>query len=83
MNTKPPQSRTNHDNVLANGGTLTPSEAALVLRVRARTLVRWEALGVICPHRTPGGHRRYTLPELLAIFDRRLSVVGVLAERKG
>jgi excisionase family DNA binding protein len=38
---------------------LTPAEAARRLSVTVDTLRRWEREGLICPHRTPGGHRRY------------------------
>lgn len=38
---------------------LTPREAARVLGVDPKTLVRWEAEGRLMSLRTLGGHRRY------------------------
>lgn len=44
---------------------LTPQEAADLLGVSTRTLLRWEEKGKITPRRTEGGHRRYDIYELL------------------
>jgi excisionase family DNA binding protein len=45
---------------------LTAREAAEYLRVSLSTLYRMEQNGRLTPLRTPGGHRRYTLPMLNA-----------------
>jgi excisionase family DNA binding protein len=45
---------------------LTAREAAKYLRVSLSTLYRMEQVGQLIPLRTPGGHRRYTLPMLNA-----------------
>lgn len=44
---------------------LTPQQAAALLGVSTRTLLRWEDQGKIKPIRTAGGHRRYDVSELL------------------
>jgi excisionase family DNA binding protein len=44
---------------------LTPQEAADLLGVATRTLLRWEEKGKITPRRTEGGHRRYDIYDLL------------------
>jgi excisionase family DNA binding protein len=45
---------------------LTAREAASYLRVSLSTLYRMEQIGQLTPLRTPGGHRRYTIPILNA-----------------
>lgn len=45
--------------------SLTPKQAAELLGVSVRTLHRWESDGKIVSRRTPGGHRRYEVAELL------------------
>ena len=45
---------------------LTITEAAKLLGVSTRTLLRWEEKGKITSIRTPGGHRRYDSAKLLA-----------------
>jgi excisionase family DNA binding protein len=45
---------------------LTAREAANYLRVSLSTLYRMEQIGQLTPLRTPGGHRRYTVPMLNA-----------------
>jgi putative resolvase len=47
---------------------LNPRQAASLLGVCTKTLLRWEAAGLLKPHRTPGGHRRYVLAELSALL---------------
>lgn len=56
---------------------LTAREAASYLRVSLSTLYRMEQVGQLTPLRTPGGHRRYTVPILnacLAPSGREISV---------
>ncbi len=48
------------------------SEAARMLGVSIDTLRRREAAGKIKVERTPGGHRRYDLNQLLGIARNRL-----------
>ncbi len=55
---------------------LNAREAAAYLRVSLSTLHRMERRGQLCSLRTPGGHRRYTLPMLNAC----LTVVDPLDE---
>jgi len=46
---------------------LTPREAARMLGVRVPTLAWWARTGALKPAvRTPGGHRRYRLADVLA-----------------
>lgn len=40
------------------------SKAAKILGVSPTTLYRYEKKGLLKPHRTPGGHRRYNLGQL-------------------
>ena len=44
---------------------LTVQEAATVMGVSKRTLRKYDRLGVLPSQRTPGGHRRYDLEQLL------------------
>ena len=53
-----------------DGILLAPSEAARVLGVSTRTLIRWEAAELLIAVRTVGNHRRYRLSDLEAIRDR-------------
>lgn len=46
---------------------LSISEAAKLKGVSASTLRRWEAEGKLVSERTPTGHRRYDLSQLLGI----------------
>lgn len=41
-------------------GVLTAKQAAARLSIDVRTLDRWQAAGLIRPHYTPGGHRRFS-----------------------
>lgn len=43
---------------------LTIAQAAEFLKVSPDTLRRWEDKGIVAPHRTKGGSRRYTLLDL-------------------
>jgi len=45
--------------------SLTPKQAADLLGVTVRTLHRWEVDGKLKPFRTEGGHRRYSVSDLL------------------
>ena len=46
------------------------SQVAYLLGVSATSLRRWDAEGILIPtFRTPGGHRRYKLTEVLALRD--------------
>jgi putative resolvase len=47
------------------------SEAARILGVSVDTLRRWEAAGKIQVERTPGGHRRYDLDQILGLARNR------------
>ncbi|WP_413172133.1 IS607 family transposase [Anabaena azotica] len=46
---------------------LTISEAANLKGVSVSTLRRWESEGKLIPERTPNGHRRYDLAQLLGV----------------
>lgn len=51
---------------------LTIAQAAKLLKVSPDTLRRWEQRGIITPHRTKGGSRRYTLIDLqIAKLNKR------------
>jgi excisionase family DNA binding protein len=43
---------------------VSSSQAAELLGVSTRTLLRWEEQGKLKPIRTEGGHRRYDVSEL-------------------
>ncbi|GMR19001.1 MAG: hypothetical protein BMS9Abin34_125 [Patescibacteria group bacterium] len=49
----------------------TISEAARVLGVHPSTLRLWENHGLVTPHRTPGGDRRYTLGDLQSLLSKK------------
>ena len=55
---------------------LTISEAAKVKGVSPSTLRRWEIEGKLIPERTPNGHRRYELSQLLNIKSELSFTVG-------
>lgn len=55
---------------------LTISEAAKVKGVSPSTLRRWESEGKLIPERTPNGHRRYDLSQLLNIKSELSFTVG-------
>lgn len=48
---------------------IRPCEAATLRGVSARSLRRWNALGLIAAERTPGGHRRYWLSEVRSLAE--------------
>ena len=48
----------------------TINEAAILLGVSAKTLRRWEARGLLIPHRTIGNQRRYTPSEINQLKNR-------------
>lgn len=49
---------------------LTQREVAAVFRVDPKTVGRWAARGLLKSIRTPGGHRRYPLREVLKLRDK-------------
>lgn len=52
------------------------SQAAELLGVSTRTLLRWEEQGKLKPIRTEGGHRRYDVSELLGTKNDSSLTVG-------
>ena len=51
--------------------------AALLLSVSISTLRRWDASDVLTPsYRTPGGHRRYQLDQLMSFMGRSTKGTG-------
>ena len=55
---------------------LSISEAAKLKGVSTQTLRRWEASGKLIPERTPTGHRRYDLSQLMGIKQELSFTVG-------
>lgn len=55
---------------------VSSSQAAELLGVSTRTLLRWEQLGKLKPVRTKGGHRRYDVSELLSTKNDSSLTVG-------
>ena len=49
---------------------LTAKEAAAYLRVSLFTLRKIEQQGLLVPYRTPGGHRRYSVPMLKDYLEK-------------
>src|SRR3972149_4203606 len=49
----------------------TISEASRILGVHPAALRLWENQGLISPHRTPGGNRRYLFSDLQALLSRK------------
>jgi excisionase family DNA binding protein len=49
---------------------MTPGEVAALLHVDANTLARWADSGKLNAIRTPGGHRRYLMSEVLRLTRR-------------
>lgn len=63
---------------------LTPGELGRMLHVNAKTVTRWAVEGRIEAVRTPGGHRRFPLPVVLAFlgemgFDEQAARAAVRA----
>lgn len=48
---------------------LTPREVAELFGVRTTTIARWSREGRLLSFLTPGGHRRYRLPDVRALLD--------------
>ena len=48
---------------------LTPREVAGVFGVRTTTIARWSREGRLPCFFTPGGHRRYRVPDVRALLD--------------
>ena len=55
---------------------LSRSEAAKIKGVSVSTLRRWESEGKLIPERTPSGHRRYELAQLLGIKSELSYTIG-------
>ena len=72
---------------------LTPREAAQMFDVRTTTVARWSREGRLPAFLTPGGHRRYRLPDVRALlnaekpaetdFDRRTAEDAVRLYAQG
>jgi excisionase family DNA binding protein len=56
---------------------LPTEEAAAVLGVTGQTLRKYEADGLIASKRTPGGHRRFRMGDLVALRDGEAPAVTV------
>jgi excisionase family DNA binding protein len=48
---------------------MTPGEVAQLLRVNPKTVTRWAIANKLTCIRTPGGHRRYRITEVMKILD--------------
>jgi len=57
----------------AQGDYLTLQEAAALLKIDTRTLLRYEERGLIESGRLPGGGRRYRTPDVHGLLARRES----------
>jgi predicted site-specific integrase-resolvase len=55
---------------------LSIAEAAKLKGVSTQTLRRWEASGKLIPERTPTGHRRYDLSQLIGVKQELSFTVG-------
>jgi excisionase family DNA binding protein len=62
-------SRHHHDHHLDDDRLLTPREVAEVFGVRTTTIARWSREGRLASFLTPGGHRRYRLPDVQALLE--------------
>lgn len=62
--------------------SLSTAEAAELLGVSVRTLYRWEKSGKIKPIRTPGGHRRYDVADLITTKNDASLTLAVAQELK-
>lgn len=54
---------------LLDGRLLKPGEVADWLRVDSKTVARWAAAGRLPSIRTPGGHLRFRLSDVLAAVE--------------
>jgi excisionase family DNA binding protein len=54
---------------MTNDRLLQPGEAASLLGVDRKTLIRWHNAGKIPAHRTLGGHRRFRLSVINKILN--------------
>src|SRR5579859_6648946 len=71
---------------------LTIREAKAYLNVSRATLDRWQKKGLLSPHYTPGGHRRYAEDDLRRLMgvedsetaqsDNRVVIYARVATRK-
>ena len=59
---------------------VTTGEVAKMFSVDPKTVGRWSKIGKFTDYRTPGGHRRYDMAEVLAFLQPK---VPVLAEAEG
>jgi excisionase family DNA binding protein len=59
------------ETVAGESGLLTPQEAARLLGLCSKTVVRLADAGKLSPARTPGGHRRYREAEVRALLAER------------
>ncbi len=66
---------------------LTPGEVCALWRINPKTLWKWDAAGKLTSIRTPGGTRRYSRAEVMALLNgsetptpgtRRRTVIYVL-----
>lgn len=56
-------------NLLDGDMLLVPAEVASLFGVAPKTVARWAAAGRLPAVRTPGGHRRYRLSEVRALYQ--------------
>lgn len=58
--------------IISNTDLVSSGEAALMLRINPRTVVRWAELGVLeTVELSPGGHRRFRRAEVETLRDQR------------
>jgi len=62
---------------------LTATEIKQKYRLSIAGLLHWEPQGVLHPVRTPGGHRRYSEPEILSMLDRQIESLRAFAAGNG
>jgi excisionase family DNA binding protein len=48
---------------------LSPAEVAILFRVEPPTVARWAREGKLNSFKTPGGHRRFRRPEVMALLN--------------
>lgn len=56
-----------------SAAVLTPAEVAQMFGVDPKTVTRWAQTGRLESFRTPGGHRRYSGPQVREILGRDAS----------